>query len=89
MNSVRTGPGQTAVTVTPEPRSSVRIASLNERTKDLLAAYTAEPGSGWKAAVEAMLITLPRPRSTMPVRKRLVRSTTASTLIRTISTMRS
>jgi len=38
VNSVFTGPGQTAVTVTPEPRSSVRIASLKERTNDLLAA---------------------------------------------------
>src|SRR5581483_4684128 len=37
MNSVRTGPGQTAVTVTPDPRSSVRIASLKERTNALVA----------------------------------------------------
>lgn len=38
LNSVRTGPGQTAVTVTPVPRASVRIASLNESTNALLAA---------------------------------------------------
>ena len=36
-----------------------------------------------------MLITLPRPRSTIGPMKRLVRSTTASTFTRTISTMRS
>src|SRR5690349_637981 len=36
-----------------------------------------------------MLITLPRPRSSIPLRKRLVRSTTASQLTLTISIIRS
>lgn len=40
-NSVRTGPGQTAVTVTPVSRSSSWRASVNESTNALLAPYVA------------------------------------------------
>ncbi len=43
------------------------------------AAYPAWPGSGWNAAVDATLSTAPRPRSTMPGRNRVQRSTTATT----------
>ena len=89
MNSVFTGPGQTAVTLTPLPATSECRASLKERTNVLLAAYVAPFGIGWKAAVEAMLMTPPAPRPSIAGRKRLVRSMTASQFSATISTWRS
>jgi len=46
-------------------------------------------GAAGNAAVEATLITAPRPLPTIPGRKMPVRSTTASTLSRTIPTIRS
>ena len=65
------------------PRSSVRSAALNERTKALVAAYTASYGRGCIPAVEATLMIPPRPRSTIPGTKARVRTTTASQFSRT------
>src|ERR1700758_2627482 len=43
-NSVRTGPGQNAITVTPVPRSSAATASLKLSTNALVAPYVAMYG---------------------------------------------
>ena len=43
------------------------------------------PGSGWNAAVDAVLRIAPRWRVTMPGTKSVHRSTTASTLVRTMA----
>jgi len=44
---------------------SAQSASENESTNAFVAPYTAMYGTGWNAAVEATLITPPRPRATM------------------------
>ncbi len=56
---VPTGPGHTAITLTPDPLSSLWRASLKLSTKDLVAAYDAMNGTGWNAAVLAILIIVP------------------------------
>ncbi len=65
-NSVLTGPGQTAVTVTPVPSVSACTASAKLSANAFAAAYVALPGSGWKAAVELVIRIAPRPRRTIP-----------------------
>lgn len=84
-----TGPGQSAVTVTPAPLTSWCRPSANTSAKLLAPAYSAFPGSGWKAAVDAVTSTAPAPRSTIPGSQRAVRSTTASVLTRVSSIRRS
>src|SRR6266581_8531541 len=51
-NSVWTGPGQSAVTITPQPHNSARSASEKLLTYALVAAYTAVPGIGRNPAEE-------------------------------------
>ncbi len=67
-NSVRVAPGHSATTRTRVLGFSCATASVNERTKALVAPNTAIDGTGWKAAVLATLTTAPRPRATMPGR---------------------
>jgi hypothetical protein len=73
--SVSVGPGHSASTRTPDPRVSCHRASLKDKTKALLAAYTAMLGIGWNAAVEATLMTRPCWACTIGGRNRAVRST--------------
>jgi hypothetical protein len=61
MKSVRTNPGQTAVTATPCGRTSVCSASVNESTAAFAAAYVAIAGHGAKLLSEPMFRTAPRP----------------------------
>ena len=58
---VSTYPGQRQVTVTPVPLISECMALENESTYDLVAQYTAIPGPGWKAAIEATFSIRPLP----------------------------
>src|SRR5207302_1688126 len=84
-NSVRVNPGHTQSTWTPVPRSSAAIASLKLSTNALVAPYVALYAIGPNAAIDAMFITEPRRRATMPGRQRPVNSTRASTFNRTSS----
>ncbi len=86
-NSVAVGPGQTARTLTPVFLVSPQRASVKDRTKALVAPYTAMYGSDWKAAVDAMLITIPSLRSTIPGRNAWVSSTKVLTFTVSSSTM--
>ena len=59
---VCTGPGHTAVTVMPLPRSSSDSPSLNARIHALCALYVPAPVSD---ATEETLMMAPRPRARM------------------------
>ena len=79
INSVFTGPGQTAVTLTPLPASLGVQGLAGGEDEQSCSPRTSPPfGIGWKAAVEAMLMTPPAPRPSIAGRKRLVRSMTTS-----------
>src|SRR2546430_7849481 len=84
-NSVRVNPGHTQSTWTPVPRSSAAIASLKLSTNAFVAPYVALYAIGPNAAIDAMFITEPHRRATMPGRQRPVNSTRASTFNRTSS----
>ena len=49
MNSVLTGPGQSAVAVTPVPFRSLLNTSVNDSTNAFEAEYVLCRGSGWNA----------------------------------------
>ena len=74
-NSVSVAPGHSANTRTPVDFVSCHSASVKDNTNALVAPYTAIPGVGWKAAVEATLITSPRPAFVIAGRNNPVSST--------------
>ena len=89
-NSVATGPGQSAVIVTPVPFSSAAMASLKLQHEGLASPSTPPgPGSAGTRRRRRPCITAPRPRSVIPGRKAAVSETSASTLTRTMPSWRS
>ena len=84
-NSVRTAQGSTAVTVTPVPANSSRSDALNPTTPNLLAQYAARPAAGTVPRYDAILITWPLPRSSMPGNANLVPISTPRRLMSTVA----
>jgi hypothetical protein len=84
VNSVFTGPGQSAVAVTPVPVKSLLSTSVKASTNAVEAEDVPWRGSGWKPAVEATFSTAPLPRSTIRGTYSPHGWTTASTFVWTI-----